>query len=79
MTSEEIAEARVLSLAAPTLLALLAQRHDVALMRLIGRFKNGEKDFLTDVAELNTIYDLRREVEVKSAYYLELKDKENAR
>jgi len=76
MTNEDLAEARILTLAAPTLLPLIEDRKRMAIERLISRFKSGEKDFLAQAAELNTLYDIEREIRIKSNYYLE-KQKEN--
>lgn len=76
MKNEDLAEARILSLAAPTLLPLLENRKRIALERMLGRFKAGEKDFLVEVSELNTLHDMEREIKLKSNWYAE-KLKEN--
>lgn len=76
MTNEELAEARTLSFAAPTLLPLLENRKRIALERLLSRFQSGETDFLAIVAELNTLHTMEREIKIKMEIYAE-RHKEN--
>ena len=78
MTNEELIEARMLGLAAPTLLPLLENKKRVAFERLLGRFQSGETDFLALVAELNTLHTMEREIRIKMEIYTE-KQKENGR
>lgn len=75
-TEQALAEARILSMASPTLIPMLEERRRVALQRLIALFREGKNDYTALVAELSTIEAIEREFKVKSEWYSE-KMKEN--
>lgn len=59
---EKLQEGRVLRLAFPVLMPILARRKEQAVARLVGQFRGGETNFLTTVAELTTLTDLEQEM-----------------
>lgn len=76
---ETLAEARVFALASPILIPILARRRKDALGRLIQKYKSGESNTLTLVAELSVLNDIETEINQKEATYRHLEEKQHAR
>ena len=69
MTQEELTEARIFALAAPTLLPLLERRKRVAFDRLRLAFREGKTDNTALVAELAVLSDLEQDIAQKASIY----------
>ena len=72
---EALSEARLFALAAPVILPLVEKRKKIASDRLMAKFKEGSTDFITLVAELNTLTDLEREIKQKELIYQTMENK----
>lgn len=72
---EALSEARLFALAAPVILPLIEKRKKIASDRLMAKFKEGSNDFITLVAELNSLTDLEREIKQKELIYQTLESK----
>lgn len=72
---EALSEARLFALAAPVILPLIEKRKKIASDRLMAKFKEGSNDFITLVAELNSLTDLEREIKQKELIYQTLENK----
>lgn len=83
MTDEErremIQEARMLSIAAPVILPMIRERKRVSLETLLMKFRSGEKDLLTQVADLSSLDSLERDIIAKDQTFKQLQEKQNGR
>lgn len=67
--NEMLQEARVFSLAAPTLLALIAKKRQIILELMMSEFRQGRTEHIARVAELTCLGDLEREIKQKDQIY----------
>jgi len=76
--TEKISEARRFYMAAPVIVPMLEKRHKLALQRLMGKYRDGETDYINVIAELYTLSTLLNEIRIQEQLYNEL-EKQNGR
>lgn len=57
-----LTDARIVHLAAPVILPLIERRQLQAMQKLLGKYRDGRTDFITDIAELFVLKNLTEDI-----------------
>lgn len=76
---EMIQEARMLSIASPVILPMIKERKRISFEILMSKFRSGEKDLLTQIADLAALDALERDIISRDQTFKQLEEKHNGR